>query len=73
MEYTQPVITAQNIIKSLKQDIPMDISGLSLWTQAVVNYYIWLTYNYEIPANDFSAWFENTQQIKNLLKDNCES
>ena len=72
-EYTQPVIAAQNIIKSVKQDIPMDISGLSLWTQAVVNYYICLTYNYEIPANDFSAWFENTQQIKNLLKDKCES
>jgi len=73
MEYIQPVITAQNIIKSLKQDIPMDVSGLSLWTQAVVNYFIWLNYNYEIPANDFSAWFDNTQQIKNLLKDNYES
>ena len=73
IEYIQPVLTAQHIIKSLTRNISMEITGLSLWTQAVVNYFIWLTFNYEIPANDFSAWFENTQQIKNLLKDNCGS
>lgn len=63
--YLDPVITAAWIIEHVRDDL--DLSQIDLWTQAVVNYYIWLEFGVEVPANDYSNWFTNTKQIARML------
>jgi hypothetical protein len=38
-----------------------------LYTQAVIYYFIWLEFNVEVPHNDFSDWFTNTDEIVIML------
>lgn len=64
--YIDPVQQAQYILQNI--DNQLDLTAVTdLWTQAVVNYFIWLDYGVEVPANDYAAWFANTQQIKQML------
>jgi hypothetical protein len=61
-------LKANEIISQL--DNNMDISDVSdLYTQAVVYYYIWLKFKFEIPHNDYAKWFTNTKEIVTMLKD----
>lgn len=67
-DYFDVVFLAQDVLKCLRNNQDMDISHITdLWTQAVINYFIWLEYSYEIPVNDFANWFTNTRQIYELL------
>ena len=66
--YIGPVETAQKIILDLKNKNYSDLSHTTdIWTQAVIYYYIWLEYNFEVPHNDYSKWFTNTKQIAIML------
>ena len=65
--YLSPIIRANNVLKNL--DSNLDLLGFSLWDQAVVNYYIWLKYQFEVPANDYANWFANTQEIAIMLQE----
>ena len=38
-----------------------------IWTQSVVYYYIWLEFGVEVPHNDYSDWFTNTDDIVKML------
>lgn len=65
--YIGPIQQAQWIMDNLSNSI--DLLVEDVWTQAVVNYYIWLRYQFEVPANDYAAWFTNTKQIAKMLED----
>ena len=69
--YIQPIELSLKVIKSIVENQHMSLeSTKDLWTQAVVNYFIWLRYNFEVPANDYSDWFTNTEQIAKMLDSN---
>lgn len=68
-KYITPVDQACNIISQLDSKEYKEFSITDLWTQAVVNYYIWLKYGVEVPANDYSDWFTDTKQIVTMLND----
>jgi len=38
-----------------------------LFSQATINYYIQILYNFEIPAWDYRDWFSSTDQIFSML------
>lgn len=40
-----------------------------LYQQAVLNFYLQLRYNFEVPPNDYSDWFTNTTDIVKMLDD----
>ena len=68
--YIDPVLVAHRVLSALQSQQKLDISEhTDLWTQAVVNYFIWLKYNYIVPANDWADWFTDTTQIYNLIYD----
>ena len=67
-KYIKPIEVAQQIIVDIKNKIYSDLSHIiDIWTQAVVYYYIWLEYNFEVPHNDYSKWFTNSKQIVTML------
>lgn len=59
--------TALDVIDNLHHD--KDISDVTdLFTQAVVYYYIWLRFGFEVPHNDYSNWFTTTKDIVTMLR-----
>ena len=67
--YIEPVTVAERIVKDVHLGIDRPVSLITdLWTQAVVNYYIWLDWGYEVPANDYADWFKTTGEIVEMLK-----
>lgn len=67
-KYLNPVRTAKRIISDTKMQVRTDLTSITdVWTQAVVYYYIWITYNFEVPHNDYSDWFTNTKDIITML------
>jgi hypothetical protein len=67
-QYIEPVAVAHKIISAVKNNQSMNISHYrDVWTQAVVNYFIWLEYQFEVPANDYADWFSTTDQILNMI------
>jgi hypothetical protein len=68
ISYISPVLIAQMIILSIKQKQNLNfICYQDLWLQAVINYYLWLEFDFEVPANDYSDWFTNTNDIVTML------
>jgi len=67
--YLKPTAQAKEIIKSIESNVNVPLTHITdFWSQAVVNYYIWITYNFEVPANDYSNWFSSTTEIQKMLK-----
>ena len=68
-KYIHPISVADGVIKSIQtqRSLPLD-TITDTWTQAVIYYYIWLQYNFEVPHNDYSEWFTNTTDIVKMLK-----
>lgn len=67
-EYIDPVQTAQKVITSIKHKQHCDLTKVTdVWTQSVIYYYVWITFGIEIPHNDFSNFFTNTEQIAELI------
>jgi hypothetical protein len=67
-KYIDPVEIAQKVIKDVKNKNYSSLSHVTdIWTQAVVYYYIWLEYNFEVPHNDYDKWFTSTEQIVIML------
>jgi hypothetical protein len=57
-----------DIINCVESKQSMDLTGVDeLFDQAVVYYYIWLKYNFEVPHNDCSNWFTTTDDIVKML------
>lgn len=67
-QYIQPIIHANLLIEAIESDSDISLTHITdLWTQAVVNYFIWITYQVEVPANDFANWFQNSEEIRKIL------
>jgi hypothetical protein len=67
-KYIDPIKVAQDVIALVERRQSGDITYITnLWTQAVVYYYIWITYGVEVPHNDYSNWFTNTDDIVTML------
>lgn len=66
--YIDPVTIAKEILLCVNTKRSIDISHINdIWTQSVVYYYIWLAFNFEVPHNDYSNWFTNTNDIVTML------
>lgn len=65
-KYIKPILMAQKLIYD--RNVTLENLGfLSVWEQAVINYYIWLRHGVEIPANDFADWFVNTTHLYDTI------
>lgn len=61
-------LDAQDVIKNLHNS--KDISHIQdCFTQALIYYYIWIQYQFEVPHNDYAEWFANTDDIVKMLVD----
>lgn len=68
-KYIDPICIASGVMKSIQTQQSMPLAAITdAWTQAVIYYYIWLQYNFEVPHNDYSDWFTNTTDIVRMLK-----
>jgi len=57
-----------DIVKNLK--LNQNLKHIDhLYQQAVLNFYLQLKYNFEVPSNDHSDWFTNTTDIVKMLED----
>jgi hypothetical protein len=66
--YIDPVTTASEVLNWVSYKKFKNLTHITdIWTQAVIYYYIWLHYNIEVPHNDFSNFFANTDQIRELV------
>jgi hypothetical protein len=69
-KYIDPIATADLIISCVNSKVAMDLGHINdIWSQAVVYYYIWLNFDIEVPHNDYSNWFTNTNDIVKMLTD----
>ena len=67
-KYLEPCKIAQDILDSIDVEDYYSLEYIDdIWTQAVVYYYIWLKYKFEVPHNDYANWFTNTKDIVTML------
>jgi len=67
-QYINPVKIAKEIMSCVLTKNSYNISHIKdIWTQSVIYYYIWLTFNIEVPHNDFANFFTDTDQILKLV------
>jgi hypothetical protein len=67
-KYIAPVNLAKSVIHGIRSNNCVDLRAVTdVWTQSVIYYYIWLEYNFEVPHNDCSDWFINTNEISIML------
>jgi len=67
-KYLEPCKIAQNILDSVNLEEYYSLNHITdVWTQAVVYYYIWLKYAFEVPHNDYANWFTNVKDISIML------
>jgi hypothetical protein len=71
LKYFQPIITAQQIIQQIQKSESRSLTSIDdIWTQAVIYYYIWLTFELEIPHNDYKDFFNSTDEIIRYINQN---
>jgi hypothetical protein len=67
-KYLEPCKIAQNILDSINLNEQYSLNHIvDVWTQAIVYYYIWLKYRFEVPHNDYANWFTNVEDISIML------
>lgn len=67
-KYIDPVTNAIEIVNNVKQSVSQDLDHINdLWSQSVVYYFIWNEFKKEVPHNDYSEFFRNTQEIQQWL------
>jgi hypothetical protein len=67
-KYITPIHDAKTIINCVKNNVSFDLEHIiDVWNQAVIYYYIWLEFGIEVPHNNYSNWFANTQEIVIML------
>lgn len=67
-KYLEPCEIAHSILDSVDSGEYYPLTHINdIWTQAVVYYYIWLKYNFEVPHNDYASWFTNVKDISIML------
>jgi hypothetical protein len=67
-KYIKPIDTASLVLSHIRSNSYYDLKDITdEWTQAVVYYYIWLQYHFEVPHNDYASWFTSTDDIRTML------
>jgi hypothetical protein len=67
-KYIDPIETAKKITTLVTHKQSYNLTHITdLWTQSVIYYYIWIEFGVEVPHNDFSNFFTNTDQIIDLV------
>ena len=66
--YIKPALQAQEVIEYIERGENFDLTHITdLWTQAIINYYIWLKYNVEVKHHTLVTFFRNTNEIRQFL------
>lgn len=66
--YIAPVTQAKNLIQSLKQKQSRALDEFdTLWSQAVLYYFLFLEFGNEVPHNDYARFFSGSDQISEWL------
>jgi len=62
-------LRCREILSAIQNNQCIDLTDISddLFSQATINYYIQILYNFEIPAWDYRDWFSSTDQIFSML------
>jgi len=70
-KYISPVQQARELMEHVHLGSYHDLSAFKddLWAQAIVYYFIWLRYRFEVPHNDYADWFQDIDHIIKMLKD----
>jgi len=64
-------LECRRVLEALKNKENISLSNINdLFSQATINYYIYIIYNFEVPAWDYRDWFVNTTDIFDLLEKN---
>lgn len=67
--YFFAVEQADAITRSIERAQKIDLLHISsIWDQAVINYFVWLKWSVEVPANDWADWFTDTDQMRIMLQ-----
>ena len=67
-QYIAPIEIAKNVVAAVKLNQSCSLDHIQdIWIQSVVYYYIWITFGVEVPHNNYSNWFTNTQDIITML------
>jgi len=67
--YIRPIVSAQEIIKDIKQGNNKSLAEITdVWEQAVIYYFLWVEFNQEVPHNDYADFFNETDTIKAWLR-----
>ena len=67
-QYISPVKIATKIMSCVLNQNTCNMCHIKdIWTQSVIYYYIWLTFNIEVPHNDFANFFTDSDQILKLV------
>lgn len=68
--YINPVEISQKIINHVKNKTLFELRHITdIWAQAVVYYFILIEFGIEVPHNDYSEWFTNTNEIVKMLQE----
>jgi hypothetical protein len=66
--YFHSVESAIKIISAIESNDHISVDHVvDLWDQAVVNYFLYLKFGIEVPANTYANWFTNTLEISKIL------
>jgi len=66
--YIAPVTQAKSVIQSLKQKQSRSLDEFNtLWSQAVLYYFLFVEFGHEVPHNDYAEFFSGTDQINEWL------
>jgi hypothetical protein len=67
-EYFFSVVWAKKIIDAIKSNNHISVEHITdLWDQAVINYFVYLEFGVEVPANTYANWFVDTKEISKIL------
>jgi len=67
-QYVDPVKNSQLVIESIKNNIDLSLDHIStIWDQAVLYYFLWITFGREVPHNDYANFFSSTGAVRRWL------
>jgi hypothetical protein len=68
-QYINSVKNSQSVVKSIKNNVNVNLDHISsVWDQAVLYYFLWITFGEEVPHNDYANFFSDSDSIRKWLK-----
>jgi hypothetical protein len=64
-QYVDPVKNSQLVVESIKNNVDISLAHIStIWDQAVLYYFLWITFGREVPHNDYADFFSSTDDVR---------